>query len=593
MGDPTASFAVNLEDGTSGAALKAAGALETLKKKINADVKALNEMKRAMKRLQGGTSVNVAAFKELQAKIDSQKSSIAVAQSKFVQLGGTFEKTRKRSAKAAFSFRDLGSAAQGTGGPVGTFGLAISKLGAFLSSPITLVLALGAAMLTLAGAIGVATVALLKFAVTSSDARREEALQIEGLNTLRQQYGRTTASVGAMQAAIDKAADSTNIGRSTLQQYARQLSRTGLRGDALTDAVEAMGIAAMVQGDRGAQRFRALAHNARLTGGSVVALAEQYKRRLGPIARRQMLSIGNQTKRLRDNLDLLFKGVRIEVFLSALEKILSLFSQSTATGRALKTIMETIFNPIIKQVSKIGPLVKRFFQGMVIAALIVLVALLKLGLVLKKVFGDTTFLQDVDKMNLALDLGAIAMGAIIGVIAVLALGFVALAAAVLIASAPFLILIDTAKRVIDFFGQIDFASIGKSMVDGLIRGIQGQGAALVKVVKGIASSVSSTFKSALGIASPSKTFANFGANISAGVEQGIDSGSGDVNAAAGGLVEEPTGGGVGGGGGSVSISIGDIAVNAGEATDPRALALAFRDELAAVLEGMSIELGAA
>lgn len=601
MGTTTATFAVELKDETSSAAVAAANSLSVLKGKIDDDVKALREMQKAMKQLQSGDVVPVKAFRELQGQIDKTKNSIASNRAAFVDLGGTFGKTKAKAAAATRQFAGLGDSLKGATGPLGKVTGGIGRLGALLANPIALVIALASAFIALGAAIGVATAALLRFAVTQSDARRSEALQIEGLNTLRTQYGRTTASVEAMQAAIDRASDSTNIGRGTLATYARQLSRAGLRGDALTDAVEAMGIAAQVQGDRGANRFRALAINARLTGGSVRALAEDYRNRLGPIARRQMLSLDNQTTRLRRSLDRIFSGLRIEPFLSSLDEMLSLFSQSTATGRALKVIAEAIFQPMIEQVGVLGPVVKRFFQGMVIATLIAVIGFLRLRNAFREAFGDDELFANVDALEVALFAGILAMSfmiatavTLVAVFALLAFGVAAVAAAFLFIPLTLLAIVAAFSflglKIGEFLGAFDFVAFGQSLIDGLVNGITSGTARVVAAMAGMAGSATSAFRSALGIASPSSVFAGYGMNISQGVEQGIDAGVPGVEDSVSGLVDVPTGGGVSGG--ATSISIGDIIMSgAAEGGSAREQAEAFRDELARVLEGVNIELG--
>ena len=49
MTDASATFEINLEDGTSGAAEHASNALSRLRRSIDADTKALAEMQRAMR----------------------------------------------------------------------------------------------------------------------------------------------------------------------------------------------------------------------------------------------------------------------------------------------------------------------------------------------------------------------------------------------------------------------------------------------------------------------------------------------------------------------------------------------------------------
>jgi len=554
MATKTATFAVNLKDGTSSSANAAAASLKRLQSKIDADTKALTSMKRAMRQLQGGTSVNVKAFRALQERLDKTKNSISKNRAKYIELGGAF--------------------------------------------------------VALAASIAVAAAALLKFGVVSSDARRAEALHIEGLNSLQTMYGRASASVGDFQAALDRASDSTNVGRSTLLKYARSLSRIGLRGAALTDSVEAMGIAFQVQGERGARRFRALATATRLSGGSVADLAAAYKRTLGPIARRQLLSIENQTNSLRGSLERIFSGLRIEGFLSALDQTLSLFSQSTATGKALKAIVEALFQPAIDDVSTLGPIVRRFFQGATIGALLLTIAFLKVRNAILDMLPDNAF-GDLDALDMALDAGVFVVGVLAGAVAGLTLLFGALALAVFTAAAPLLIIIAAvaaigigigflAAAIEDFLSSFDFGAFATDLIDGLVNGLRSGARRVMSAVRGLADGAKRVFRSALGIASPSKVFAELGMNVAQGLSGGIDSGAGQVNESVSDLVDVPTvsdlvdvptGGGVQGG--ATSISIGDITIQAGDASTARELALTFRDELAAALSGVNIELGVA
>ena len=599
MATKSASFAINLEDGTSSAANAAADSLAKLKRKIDADNKALTDMKRAMRQLQGGTSVNVKAFRALQSKIDATKNSVSKSRARYIELGGTFGKVAPKARRAAKGTEGLGKALTGASGPLGTMASGFSKLGTLIANPITLIVAMAAGLLALAAAAAAATAAMLKFGVASSGARRSEALQIEGLNSLRTMFGRAVASVEDFQAAIDRASDSTNVGRSTLQGYARSLSRIGLRGDALSDSVEAMGIAFQVQGERGARRFRALATQTRLAGGSVADLAAAYRRTLGPIARRQMLSIGNQTERLKRSLSRLFSGLRIEGFLSALDEILSLFSQSTATGRAIKAIFEALFQPMIDDVATLGPVIRRFFQGMVIGALLVTVAVLKVRNAIRDMIPNGA-LGDFDALDVALGAGVAVFGTLAAAVGLLSLAFVGLAVAVVASAAPFIIAVAAiaavgigigllASKISDFLYSFDFGSFARDLIDGLVNGIRNGASAVMGAVRGLADGAAHAFRSALGIASPSKVFAGLGMNIAEGLGRGVDSGSELVNDSVGALVDVPTGGARAG---ATSVSIGDITINAKDGDSARDLAKTFRDELARALTGVNIELGA-
>jgi hypothetical protein len=625
--DATATFALVLDDETSGAAKSAATSLADLKEKIDEDTKALSAMNKAMRQMRAAGLSGSATFKKIENSAAAMKAKIGQAQAGFARMGGQFGATgdstkvaakkaadaAKQAAKAfdldlkekakdaAAATKQLGTQVSTVGGPIASMSSKLSALAGVLATPVGIALALAAAFLAVAAAIGVATVALLKWGVAASGARRSEALQIEGLNTLRQQWGRATASVEEFQAAIDRASDSTNIGRGQLQGYARSLSRAGLRGEALTEAVEAMGIAAQVQGDRGAARFRALAINARLTGGSVRDLAADYRDRLGPIARRQMLSIGNQTERARRSLDRIFSGLRLEPFLEALDGVLSLLSQSTATGRALKVIFEALFQPLIDQIGTVGPIVRRFFQGFVIGALVVTIWIQRMRNALNEAFGGGDFVDNATLVKAAILAGVVAFAAftiVVGATAVV----LALAAASMLVFVATLLLVPALVvaagvaigfalgAVIEFFQETDFGALARSMIDGIVNGIQRGVARVAGAVRNLAAGARDAFTDALGIASPSSVFAGFGLNIAQGTTQGIEAGTPAVEDAASSLVEAPGGAGIGG---SVSLSFGDINVNAGESSDPRELAMQLRDELASILEGVGIEMGVA
>ena len=175
----TASFAVELQDETSGAANAAAASLVKLKSKIDDDVVALREMQKAMRNLKGNTSTSSAAFTDLRDRIAAQKAAIASSQSRFVQLGGTFGKTAEETKGFAGKVGELGGAMSKTGGPIGALGGALSRLAPMLANPIVLIGALVAGLIALGAAVGVAVVALLRYAVVQSDARRSDELRIE------------------------------------------------------------------------------------------------------------------------------------------------------------------------------------------------------------------------------------------------------------------------------------------------------------------------------------------------------------------------------------------------------------------------------
>lgn len=80
------------------------------------------------------------------------------------------------------------------------------------------------------------------------------------------------------------------------------------------------------------------------------------------------------------------------------------------------------------------------------------------------------------------------------------------------------------------FSEIDWASIGNDLVNGIIEGVKAAGSALFEALKNLAKSALDAAKEALGIASPSKVFASeVGRWLPPGIAVGIESNMAPLN----------------------------------------------------------------
>ena len=82
------------------------------------------------------------------------------------------------------------------------------------------------------------------------------------------------------------------------------------------------------------------------------------------------------------------------------------------------------------------------------------------------------------------------------------------------------------------------SSIGRNIINGVINGVSGAAGALYNKLRGVASSALSSFKSTLGIHSPSRVFATAAGFIVAGIVQGIDKNQSDAVDAMSGLGDD-------------------------------------------------------
>lgn len=151
------------------------------------------------------------------------------------------------------------------------------------------------------------------------------------------------------------------------------------------------------------------------------------------------------------------------------------------------------------------------------------------------------------------------------------------------------------ETVSTFFSSLydSAVNIAKNIVDGLVNGLKAGITAVVDAVKGLGSAAVDGLKNLLGIASPSRVFAEFGSQTVAGYVQGIDRRAQSVDAAIGrtfgvdALGSQVAPGGALAGIGGASIQVGDIIVQIGaeRAQDAQTIAGAVREEVEAILFG--------
>lgn len=605
----TATFAIALEDKSSGAADSAADALQNLRDEINGDMKALREMQGAMKRLKASTTPNLAAIKELSDKIAAQKAKVAENEAAFVSLGGRYGKL-KREKPAAF-FEQIAAAAGRSQSPIGGVVLQMESLKSAIAGGLMAagLVAVAAGILAIGAASIAATAALTSYGIAQADAARSELMRLEALTKLRRFQGQAAGNAAELQGAIDRVADSTALGRDKLEEYTGQLYRMGVRGANLDAALEGMAIRGAVLGDRYAAGFAAMAAGAARAGRDVRTLTENVRARLGGVAERQLLSLDVQSRRLRQNFSALFGGLKIEGFLKALKGVADLFSQSTASGRAIKQILEVMFQPLIDGSDTAGPVVKRFFQGMIIAAQEFTIAILRVRVWLKKTFGDSENLAQFDAQRAAVVAGMVAFG-----LFALAVGAASAALVLFMAAlvAPFAIIfalgyalawaVDHGLSALSS-ALGDWRDMGARLVDGLVGGIRSAAKRVGEAVRGLASDARSALANALQIRSPSRVFASLGVQIPRGLEAGVEMGTPGVERAVDRMVSVPadavagdasTGGAagrIGAASPSVSISFGDIHWTA-KSDDAQQEARDFVDSLVLALRGAGIGMGA-
>lgn len=556
--DATASFALELDGGpAAGAAKNAAGALEDLRGKISGGIEELRAMQQAMRNLQGGSAVSVESFRKLKDQITAQKASIAAAQEKYLSLGGTMRSLANGGKAGAGSLHGLVDAARAGNG---AFGGLLSKMGG-LAQMLGKTGWVGLAILAAVAVVGL-TAAIGAYGLAQANAARSERLALEGLTKIPNWYGLAADSASYLQDAINSVSATSALGRDKIAGYATELYKTGLRGQNLKDALDATAIASSAAGESYGSMVKGMLAGTAYVGGSVKKTADAIRARFGGVAKAQLLDLNVQTAKLKESFGRLFTGLKIEGFLSALNEVTQLFSQNTATGRALKVIIETLFNPIIAGAQMAAPLMKRFFQGLVIAALYVAIVLLTVRNKIRDTFGTPGLFKGIDWLTVALNAG-IAVGLLFAAVGVaIAVPWIALGAVLAaVGWAVFqagkliwgtLVVLGTMAVMVGkgigeifsnikaYFSGIDWGQFGTYIVDGFVNGITGGIGRVVSAVKNMGGSALKALASVLDSHSPSRKGFRLGFSLPEGMVGGVEKGTPNVENAVQSMVSIPT-----------------------------------------------------
>ncbi|HQY59799.1 MAG TPA: hypothetical protein PK141_00255 [Polyangiaceae bacterium] len=428
------------------------------------------------------------------------------------------------------SLGKLGGPAGVAGQKIAGFGNAFKKLAAM--GPAGVLVAVAVAAVAVVAGLAMATIGLLKFGLANADAARTSALLSQGI------AGSVEGGI-ALDKTISGLGSKVPIAADELRNMAADLAKSGLKGDALSAALE-------------------------------TAAVKAAKLKFGPDFAKQMLSADYQSQKLKADVGKIFGGLKIEGFLTALQKGAALFDENSAAAKAIKVVFESMFQPLVDGMAGAVPKLIAGFLQFEIWALRSLIAIQKyqpvftvvgavVGAVLKSIGQSFGFIYD----------GVV--GTIDGIQALGALGSAALSG-----------LSAAALSVRQFLLGLSLADIGMAMVKGLADGITGGGASVLAAVTGVASGAVDAAKKALGIASPSKVFAEIGGHTADGMSEGVDDGADAVHASREAMVEPPAtpaappapapSGATGGGGATITIGQVVFQVSGDEAGGKKAFA---------------------
>lgn len=600
-----AKFSLVLDDQVSSAANSAGDSLDSLRQRIAGGEDAIKNMRAAFNRLRGSTDDVKAAKAELTAKLNAERSAISSASLQLLKSGTTYDSVAAKAKKlaseqdalkkstSADKAKSMSSAIGAAGGPVSMLsgklgalkdiaGGAGGKMGLLTFAAAGLI----GAVVALAAAAASAAYSLAKFVVSTVDGERSA-------NLLREAWSKSAGNAMNLGTQVDALAEKVPTSTEKLNELAIALMKSKLGGQATVDAFNAVGQASAALGDEAGGKIKEFIERGRMMGrfridpsemlegfgnlnfddvakalaknmGTTVeaarlalrqgrvkladgakAMRDAVEQTFGDINQRKMMSIGGLSDQLQKKFGMLTRGINVDSLLVGLNKLVGLFDTSTQTGAALKSMLQITSTVMGKLLVVAMPFVEKFLYGLVLGALDAGIAVLKLRNWLVKTFGGSDMFKGIDMMNVALETGRIALGAVAGVLAIMAVGIGA-------AVVSFVMMYQTIKKVVDvasdawdklkgIFDSLDFAAVGKSIPDGLVDGLKMGAKGLFDGVTNLADETKKRFKTALGIASPSKVFAGYGENTAEGYAQGVDRGAPEAARAVDSMVTTPSG----------------------------------------------------
>ncbi len=585
--------------------------LKALGKETPENAAKIKSLKASIEELMSVKAPNGAEIKRLGDEITRAQDRVAANTAKHVGLGGGYAKEAKTQkpkqsskpelvkppdnaplyAKLTYHIKKMSDVTDGLskgGGPMASLAGWLTKLPALLSNPVVIAGALAAALVAIGFAAGKAIVSLARFAIASANARKAQLLQLEGLTRIRtaltMTYGIGADKATDLQKVIDQVSASVSISRDKVAGYAKELYLAGARGDKLASALRGTAIVASAAGEEQAGAFKQFAGAVALTGGNVDRLTDRVKNQFGGVVRAKMNDLNVQAEKLKESQESLFDEVDISGYQKAERGLNEMWSSQTNAGKALRTLLAQVVQPLVDGATVAKRALKWLFQEAIIEALQLEIAYLGIRNAIRSAFrGDWTGYFDnliTGIKNLAKSLSGVGGG------------FALLLAPILGPLVALGVAFTTISSAIGSLVHTDWAQLGQAIKVGLLMPLREVGEYFLNLGKDI----KTKFAQAIEAHSPSKVFEQFGKDIALGLKIGVDSNAdqaqGSVAAAAAAPALAGARGG-GGGGGAGPVSIGEIVINMGGAGgNARELAESVKRELERVLQGVALQLGA-
>lgn len=538
-------------DGARGAMDRLAGArplaaqvstLQQARGAITAAADAIAELEAQQHLLASSGGATKAQIDAITAALQRQRAALRQAQQGYVRLGGSSREALAAGGSATAKVGAMGQQAKGAkinleemssslgqlGGPLGTAGSRASALGSAFqklkglgrAGPIAAIVVV---VVALTAALVAAAAAATRFAIGMANAARNQRLAFESAAA-------NYSALDRLGTILPQVQRRTGLATEEIQRLATDLAKAKTPANRLESALDAMATA--TAGGAGPEYLEKLQRALVATGRIPPELAAQFSR-FEAVAKKKMISLESQGAILKRNFGALFADLKIEGFLKKLTTLVSLFDESTASGRALKWMAETLFQPMIDSATRAIPKMERFFLRIVIAALKAYIAvktffrtdegktfeavLRAIGSALAWVVKLWASVQAAG-LHAVFSYAAFAGRTLLTVITALAPAWQVLSAG---AKKAWAAVASSVQGAIAYLKGVSLSEIGSAMINGLVTAIKNGASAVKNAVVNAVDGAIQAAKEKLGIASPSRVFMRIGAQTAEGMALGV------------------------------------------------------------------------
>jgi hypothetical protein len=374
----------------------------------------------------GTHAAKLAGLEEAAAGAAAREEKLADTMRGVTKISSHVDKSIAGQAEA---YEKLGSSLGAIGGPVGQMGSAIvrpiqgfSKLSASIGEANAAAVvgavgfgALAAAAVALTAAVAIGALKVAEYAITLGDTARNAGLAREAFEAMN-------PGVAALSSTVDALNSETKLGVPTLNGLAKGLLDAGESSENMARSLRVAALAEKALGAGAASEYtrlvkaasdaqKAVDEAARKSGGAISkeltqklddattaasTFASRAETKLGGVVARQMQGLDAQGDRLSSNLATLFGGLDIDPALAGLAKLVDLFDENSASGKAIKFIFEQVFQPLIDGADDAATAVEAFVLGFLIGAM-------KLYLALRPAIDAVAEFFGLDGSSLGLD----------------------------------------------------------------------------------------------------------------------------------------------------------------------------------------------